>query len=137
MGKNKLAPPFKTVELELDYGRGISREAEIIDLGVKQGLVQKKGAWYSYEDLRLGQGKDKAKEYLRGEEGAVVMRELEEKLLELVYGVSEGEELAANEEEHDLLHASSMEGGIEEVVEEDFDEIDNKMRETAHLNAHP
>lgn len=136
VGKNKLAPPFKTVELELDYGRGISREAEIIDLGVKQGFVQKKGAWYSYGDLRLGQGKDKAKEYLRSEEGAVVMRELEEKLLEALYGVSEDEEVATDVEDHDVSNTTSTESGEQEVDEADFDEINTKIRETAHLNAH-
>jgi recombination protein RecA len=63
--KNKMAPPFKQVEFEILYGHGISREGEILDLGVKEGLVEKAGAWYSVGGKRIGQGKDNSREYLR------------------------------------------------------------------------
>jgi len=63
--KNKLAPPFKQAEFEILYGEGISRESEIIDLGVQQGLVEKSGAWYSYGGKRIGQGKDNVRLYLK------------------------------------------------------------------------
>jgi len=63
--KNKVAPPFKQVEFDILYGQGISREGEIIDLGVKQGIVEKSGAWYSYDGTRIGQGKDNVRNYLR------------------------------------------------------------------------
>ncbi|MEZ5476364.1 MAG: recombinase RecA [Thiolinea sp.] len=63
--KNKMAPPFKQAEFEILYGEGISREGELIDLGVKQGLVGKAGAWYSYNGEKIGQGKDNAKNYLK------------------------------------------------------------------------
>ncbi len=63
--KNKVAPPFKQAEFDILYGEGISREGEIIDLGVKQGLVDKSGAWYSYQGQRIGQGKDNARLYLK------------------------------------------------------------------------
>ncbi|MCC4588490.1 recombinase RecA [Xanthomonas sp. NCPPB 1067] len=63
--KNKLAPPFKQVVTEILYGEGISREGELIDMGVDAKLVDKAGAWYSYGDERIGQGKDNARGYLR------------------------------------------------------------------------
>ena len=63
--KNKVSPPFKSVEFEILYGLGISHEGEIIDLGVQQGLINKSGSWYSYGDERIGQGKDNVREYLK------------------------------------------------------------------------
>ncbi|HET7588265.1 MAG TPA: recombinase RecA [Gammaproteobacteria bacterium] len=62
--KNKVAPPFKRAEFEILYGQGISRQGEVIDLGVENGLVDKAGAWYSYNGDRIGQGKDNARQYL-------------------------------------------------------------------------
>ena len=63
--KNKVSPPFKQAEFEIMYGSGISREGEIIDLGVKQGLIDKSGAWYSCQGERIGQGKENVKQYLK------------------------------------------------------------------------
>ncbi|WP_269498537.1 recombinase RecA [Castellaniella sp. S9] len=63
--KNKVAPPFKQVEFDIMYGAGISREGEIIDLGVQAGIVDKAGAWYSYNGERIGQGKDNVRDYLK------------------------------------------------------------------------
>ncbi|AMY69678.1 recombinase RecA [Frigidibacter mobilis] len=63
--KNKVAPPFKQVEFDIMYGEGISKVGEIIDLGVKAGIVEKSGAWYSYGDERIGQGRENAKQFLR------------------------------------------------------------------------
>ena len=63
--KNKMAPPFKKAEFQILYGEGISREAELIDLGVQNGFVEKSGAWYSYGSDRIGQGKDKVREFLK------------------------------------------------------------------------
>ncbi len=63
--KNKVAPPFKTAEFEILYGHGISREGELIDHGVAQGIIDKAGSWYSYGDDRIGQGKENVREYLR------------------------------------------------------------------------
>ena len=62
--KNKVAPPFKQVEFDIMYGEGISKTGELIDLGVKAGVVQKSGAWYSYGDERIGQGRENAKTFL-------------------------------------------------------------------------
>ena len=67
--KNKVAPPFKQAEFQILYGRGIHRAGEIIDLGVKQGIVEKSGAWYSYNGQRIGQGRRNAAAFLDGEEG--------------------------------------------------------------------
>lgn len=63
--KNKVAPPFKQVEFDILYGEGISREGEIIDLGVKEGLIDKAGSWYSYNGEKIGQGKDNVRQYLK------------------------------------------------------------------------
>jgi recombination protein RecA len=63
--KNKVAPPFKQVEFDIMYGEGISKTGELIDLGVKAGIVEKSGAWFSYDSQRLGQGRENAKIFLR------------------------------------------------------------------------
>jgi len=63
--KNKMAPPFKQVEFQILYGEGISREGELIDLGVKHDIVEKSGAWYSYGEERIGQGKENVREFLK------------------------------------------------------------------------
>ncbi len=63
--KNKVAPPFRMAEFEIMYGTGISREGEVIELGVREGLVDKSGSWYSYKGDRIGQGKENARQYLQ------------------------------------------------------------------------
>ena len=63
--KNKLAPPFRQVEFDIMYGEGISKTGELIDLGVKAGIVEKSGAWFSYDSQRLGQGRENAKLFLK------------------------------------------------------------------------
>src|ERR1700751_4909130 len=64
--KNKLAPPFKQVEFDIMYGEGVSKTGELIDLGVKAGVVEKSGAWFSYDSQRIGQGRENAKTFLKG-----------------------------------------------------------------------
>ena len=63
--KNKVAPPFKQVEFDIMYGEGVSKVGEILDLGVKAGLVEKSGAWFSYDSVRIGQGRENAKAFLK------------------------------------------------------------------------
>jgi len=63
--KNKVAPPFRTAEVDIMYGEGISREGEIVDLGVEMDIVNKSGSWYAYNDERLGQGRENAKQFLK------------------------------------------------------------------------
>ena len=60
--KNKVAPPFKQVEFDIMYGEGISKTGELIDLGVKAGIVEKSGSWFSYDSQRIGQGRENAKQ---------------------------------------------------------------------------
>ena len=97
--KNKVAPPFKQAEFEILYGAGISREGEIIDLGVKAGLVEKSGAWYSYAGTRIGQGKDNVRVYLK--ENPQIAQEIEAQIraqnLSLRGAGEEQEELAEAE----------------------------------------
>ncbi|MHB1245783.1 MAG: recombinase RecA [Sulfuriferula sp.] len=76
--KNKVAPPFKQAEFDILYGEGISREGEIIELGVDHKLVEKSGAWYAYNGEKIGQGKDNAREYLR--EHPEIAHEIENKV---------------------------------------------------------
>ena len=78
--KNKVAAPFRQAEFDIDYGEGISRTGELVDLGVEHKLVVKSGAWYSYGDLRLGQGRDNAKVFLR--ENPDLADEIEAKIRE-------------------------------------------------------
>ena len=76
--KNKVAPPFRTAEFDIMFDHGISHEGEIIDLGVEQGLVTKSGAFYSYGDIRLGQGRENAKNYLS--QNPELVEEIEQKI---------------------------------------------------------
>jgi recombination protein RecA len=78
--KNKVAPPFKKAEFQILYDQGISRESEVIDLGVELGFVEKAGAWYSVDGERIGQGKDNARDYLK--EHSEMSQMLEEKIRE-------------------------------------------------------
>jgi len=78
--KNKVAPPFRTAEFDILYGEGISREGELLELGVIHGVVEKSGAWYLYGGDRLGQGKDNCREFLK--ENPAMAREIEQKIRE-------------------------------------------------------
>jgi recombination protein RecA len=93
--KNKMAPPFRQAEFEILYGEGISREGELIDLGVKNGIVDKAGAWYSYKGDRIGQGKDNVRGFLK--DNPEVAADIEQQLRALLLGrtpvVEAGEEL--------------------------------------------
>lgn len=76
--KNKVAPPFKTAELEMIFGEGISKLGEIIDCAVEFGIIKKSGSWFSYDDMKIGQGREKVKDYLR--ENPAICDEIEKKV---------------------------------------------------------
>jgi recombination protein RecA len=78
--RNKVAPPFKECEFDIMYGQGISRVGEVLDLAVELDIVKKGGAWFSYNDMKLGQGRDNAKELLRND--PELMLEIEEQIKE-------------------------------------------------------
>jgi recombination protein RecA len=80
--KNKVAPPFKQADFDILYGEGISREGELVDLGSQHGIIEKSGAWYSYNGDRIGQGKDNARDYLR--ERPALALEIENKIRERI-----------------------------------------------------
>ena len=86
--KNKVSPPFRTVEFDIMYGEGISKHGELIDLGVKHDLVEKSGAWFSYGEERIGQGREKAKQYMK--DNSEVALGLENKLKELLLNNNSG-----------------------------------------------
>ena len=90
--KNKVAPPFKTAEFDILYGEGISREGEIIDMGVEARILDKSGSWYAYNGEKIGQGKDNAREFLRENRDLAV--EIENKVREAMgvplIGVEQG-----------------------------------------------
>ena len=95
--KNKVAPPFKQVEFDILYSEGISREGEFIDLGVKHGIVDKSGAWYSYNGDRIGQGRDNVREFLKENKG--VARELDTALRDMLLPKRSGPAEKAEAEE--------------------------------------
>ena len=78
--KNKVAPPFRQAEFDIMYGEGVSKVGEVLDIGVDLGIVKKSGSWYSYDDSRLGQGRDSVKEVLK--DNPELMEEIEEKIKE-------------------------------------------------------
>ncbi|UAB90339.1 recombinase RecA [Ruegeria sp. SCSIO 43209] len=98
--KNKVAPPFKQVEFDIMYGEGISKMGELLDLGVKAGVVEKSGSWFSYGDERIGQGRENAKQYLRDNSRAAL--EIEDKI-RAAHGLDF--EMPPETEEDDILEA--------------------------------
>ena len=86
--KNKVAPPFRQAEFDIMYGKGISREGSLLDIGVEHDIVKKSGAWYTYEGEQLGQGRENAKAFLT--EHPEVMVEIQDRVLRAV-GIGQGE----------------------------------------------
>lgn len=93
--KNKVAPPFREAEFDIMFGKGISREGDILDLAANLGIVQKSGAWFAYQEDKIGQGRENAKQYLR--EHPEVMDEIEHQV-RVAYGLEQNEEIKETEE---------------------------------------
>jgi recombination protein RecA len=96
--KNKVSPPFKQVEFDIMYGEGISKTGELLDLGVKAGVVDKSGAWFSYADDRLGQGRENAKQFLR--DNVEIATEIEDKIR-----AAHGLEFDMDKDDEDILES--------------------------------
>jgi recombination protein RecA len=100
--KNKVAPPFKQVEFDIMYGEGISKTGELLDLGVKAGVVDKSGAWFSYGSERIGQGRENAKNFLKENRG--IAYEIEDKI-RAAHGLDFDMPPGENKEDDDVLEA--------------------------------
>ena len=121
--KNKLAPPFRQVEFDIMYGKGISKAGEILDLAVELDIVKKSGSWYSYGDNKLGQGRDSVKALI--EEDEVLMADLEKQLRDLdkaaVLADKEGKSKSKDKKVGKAISATSDdESDEEEDNDEDF-----------------
>lgn len=105
--KNKVSPPFKVIDFDILYGQGISKEGELIDMGVKAGLIEKSGSWFSYGDQRIGQGKENVRQFLK--DSPAVAKEIEEKIratsLKMIEAMDEPELAREAAEEADLSPA--------------------------------
>jgi recombination protein RecA len=111
--KNKVAPPFKTAEFDIMYSEGISREGGLIDLGLEMGMVKKSGAWFTVGDIRLGQGRENAKEFLRQNSDVALAIDNEIRNNMLNFKVAEVEGVVEEDESEDALL-----GGLAPVEEE-------------------
>jgi recombination protein RecA len=105
--KNKVAPPFRLAEFDIMFGEGISREGSLLDVAVEQGVVKKAGAWFTYDGDQLGQGREKAKQFLRDNPEIAV--QLEDRVLHAVGLLGDKEELEVDEETGEILNKSDGE----------------------------
>jgi recombination protein RecA len=112
--KNKVAPPFKTAEFDIMYSEGISREGGLIDLGLEMGLVKKSGAWFTVGDIRLGQGRENAKEFLRQNSDVAIAIEDQIRGNMLAFRTADAE--VVEEEEEETEEAVLAEAGVEEAL---------------------
>lgn len=101
--KNKVAPPFKVAEVDIMYGKGISQTGEILDLGAEQEIIRKAGAFYYYGDIKVGQGREKAKEFLDAPENAAMRQEIYAKVRN-AFGIGDGE-LPVEEADDETIEA--------------------------------
>lgn len=104
--KNKVAPPFRTAEVDIMYGEGISKEGEIVDIGAELDIVQKSGSWYSYGDERIGQGRENVKQFFR--ENPAIRNEVSEKIRESLGMAAAGYTIGGHEEEEKVDEELSL-----------------------------
>ena len=103
--KNKVAPPFRLAEFDIMFGEGISREGSLLDVAVEEGIVRKAGAWFTYENDQLGQGREKAKDYLR--QNPELAMQLHDEVLRAVGVIDDGEDAEADEDAEDGADAAT------------------------------
>lgn len=108
--KNKVAPPFRQAEFDIIFGRGVSQDGEIVDLGVQEGILVKSGAWYSYNGVQIGQGRDNTIEYMRN--NPEVMNEIKNKIL----GTADVYQATEEEDDPDLVQTENSYAGSEDFV---------------------
>lgn len=136
--KNKVAPPFRTCQLEITYGKGLNMLSELLDLAVDNGIIKKAGSFYSYQGNRIGQGKEAAKEFLRANED--ICQEIESQVQALINGSSLSEDIEAEDQvKAKKTRKKSSKAKEEEVVEStedtdsDFLELENIDLETGEV----
>ena len=121
--KNKVAPPFKSCEFDMIYGKGISKMGEIVDMGVELDIIKKSGSWFSYGDLRIGQGRESVMKWLP--ENPDVLNEIESKIREKadqLFSAQTEEEAPVETEEKPVAKKSAKKSVVVEA-EEDFEEF--------------
>ena len=114
--KNKVAPPFKTAEFDILYGEGISREGSLLDHAVEMDIIHKSGAWFSYEDMRIGQGRENARKYLK--ENKEFAQKVEEQVRGALLGQQGGEVLEAREEPGEDIENFDSESDLAAALED-------------------
>ena len=114
--KNKVAPPFKTAEFDILYGEGISREGSLLDHAVEMDIIHKSGAWFSYEDMRIGQGRENARKYLK--ENKEFAQKVEEQVRGALLGQQGGEVLEAREEPVEDIENFDSESDLAAALED-------------------
>ena len=122
--KNKVAPPFKVVEFDLMYGKGISKTGELVDLGVKAGVVEKAGAWYAYKGEKIGQGRENAKIFL--EQNPKAAEEIEKTIRDQATAVREA--LDGNPEAKEKVTDNKSVEVKKEVVEDKKELTDKETK---------
>lgn len=122
--KNKVAPPFKECEFDIMYGKGISRVGEVLDMAVDFGVVKKGGAWYSYGDMKIGQGRDNSKDFLLAHPD--IMKEIEDKLMEQLDADRMTEKLKKQDELEAKANAAASAQAAASAPETDSDDAKGK-----------
>ena len=113
--KNKVAPPFKTCEFDIIYGKGISRSGEVLDMAIELDIINKNGSWFSYNGTKLGQGKENVKEILLG--NAEMMKEIEEKITTRIKELAQEESKKAKEQKEKNSKKSEEKDRLEDAAE--------------------
>ena len=126
--KNKIAPPFKEAEFDIMFGKGISREGDVLDLAADANIVEKSGSWYAYKGAKIGQGRENAKNYLL--QNPLICEEIEAKVREMlnVDGTEESEETKENETEAQSIKAA-------EAIAKKAEAAEKKAENTAEVKA--